>query len=343
MVHGAATGLERRFEHLIGDYFGPGGVETRPGEDGLRHRRGHRHAAREGMTRVLRLCGVTVLVWALLAAAAGSVVASPYPLGESSVTPAPGSELDVPPKGLPVSFTTPGPAQLLFATVEISSQNALDPDGTLADDRRIGFGLLFARGSSGLTFSGNSIWSKSVPGMYYFQFSGLKVTGLSGRNARCPAGEPTCLYTSQVYSVMIPEPPPASTGWISGRNFAYLSANQARTIVRRAIRREAGRKPRNLRYRCHRRTDATFACKASWSDRKYAWAVRVTVKARASHYVYSARGSRASLSCLKRTSLRRCAVDVHWPTRPLARASASAVGSAPSSGRPQRPVGKRRW
>src|SRR5215211_3202840 len=243
MVHGAATGLERRFEHLIGDYFGPGGVETRPGEDGLRHRRGHRHAAREGMTRVLRLCGVTVLVWALLAAAAGSVVASPYPLGESSVTPAPGSELDVPPKGLPVSFT-----------------------------------------------------------------------------------------------------PPASTGWISGRTrFAYLSASQARAIVRRAIRREAGRERRNLRYRCGRKTRSTFVCDSSWSDRKYAWAVRVTVKARANHYVYSARGSRASLSCLKRTSLRRCAVDVHWPTRPLARASASAVGSAPSSGRPQRPVGKRPW
>jgi hypothetical protein len=31
MVHGAATGLERRFEHFIGDYLGPGRVETRPG------------------------------------------------------------------------------------------------------------------------------------------------------------------------------------------------------------------------------------------------------------------------------------------------------------------------
>ena len=31
MVHGAATRLERRFEHFIGGYFGPGGVETRRG------------------------------------------------------------------------------------------------------------------------------------------------------------------------------------------------------------------------------------------------------------------------------------------------------------------------
>jgi FkbM family methyltransferase len=30
-VHGTATALERRFEHFIGDYFRPGGVEIRPG------------------------------------------------------------------------------------------------------------------------------------------------------------------------------------------------------------------------------------------------------------------------------------------------------------------------
>jgi FkbM family methyltransferase len=30
-VHGAATALERRFEHFIGDYFGPDGVQIHPG------------------------------------------------------------------------------------------------------------------------------------------------------------------------------------------------------------------------------------------------------------------------------------------------------------------------
>jgi hypothetical protein len=65
--------------------------ERRP--HGFRRRREHRRAAREGTSRGLRLCGVTVLVCALLAGAAGSVVASPYPLGESSVTPTPGSAL----------------------------------------------------------------------------------------------------------------------------------------------------------------------------------------------------------------------------------------------------------
>jgi hypothetical protein len=311
-------------------------------EQRLQRARETPHAARERIGTRLRVCGLTLLLCALLAAAAGSVVASPYPLGESSVTPAPGSALEVPPKGLPVSFTTPTPLQLVFAMVEISPRYILDPDGTLADGRRVGFGLLFAHGSGGLTYSGTSVWTNRQPGTYYVQFSGVKASALSSRSAKCPGGEPTCLHASGVYSVTIPEPPPASTGWIPGRTrSAYLSARQARAIVRRAIRREAGREPRNLRYRCHRRTDATFACKASWSDRKYAWAVRVTVKARANHYVYSARGSRASLSCLKRTSLRRCAVDVHWPTRPLAQATASAVGSAPSSGRPQRPVGNR--
>jgi hypothetical protein len=282
-----------------------------------------RHAAREGISRSLRLCGVTVLVWALLAAAAGSVVASPYPLGESGVTPAPGSALKVTSKGVPVSFTTPEPAQLLFAMVEISSQNSLGPDGTLADDRRIGFGLLFSRGSSGLTFAGRSLWSKSVPGTYYFQFSGPKVTGLSARDTRCPGGETTCLYASQVYGVTIPEPPRGSTGWIPGltrARSAYLSATQARGIVRRAIRREAGRSPRNLEYRCGRKARTTFVCESSWSERKHVWIMRVTVKARGNRYVYSARGRRASRSCLERAPARRCVSEVRWPPRRLRRA-----------------------
>jgi hypothetical protein len=115
----------------------------------------------------------------------------------------------------------------------------------------MGFGLLVARGSGGLTFSGTSLWSKSVPGRYYFQFSGTKVSGPSGRNARCPGGESTCLYASQVYSVTVPQPSPVFTGWVPAptrARSAYLSARQARRIVRRAIRREAGRKPRNLEY-----------------------------------------------------------------------------------------------
>ena len=31
MVHGAATRLERRFEHFIGEYFRQDGVDVRPG------------------------------------------------------------------------------------------------------------------------------------------------------------------------------------------------------------------------------------------------------------------------------------------------------------------------
>jgi hypothetical protein len=231
---------------------------------------------------------------------------------------------------VPVSFTVPEPAQVWFVMVEISSQNILGPDGTLADNGLIGFGLLFAHGSGGLTFSGRSLWSTSAPGTYFFQFSGTKVAGLSGRNARCPGGEPTCLYASQVYSVTIPNPS-ASTGWVPGLTrvrSAYLSARQARRIVRRAIRREADRRPRNLEYRCRRKTRATFVCESSWSDSKYVWAMSVTVKTRRNRYVYSARGRRASRLCLERASAMHCAREVRWPTRRLPRSRYSAAGSA---------------
>jgi hypothetical protein len=287
-------------------------------------------AARQGKSRRSGVCAVTLLLWAVLATAAGSAVASPYPLGESSVTPAPGSAIQVTPKGVPVSFTTPVPAQLFFAMAEISSQNALGPDGTLADERRVGFGLLFAHGSGGLRFSGMSQWTSTAPGTYYVQFSGTKVAGLSGRNAKCPGGEPTCLYASQVYSVTIPKPRRPSTRWIPARTRArsHLSARQARRIVRRAIRRETGRKPRNLVYRCGRKTRAAFVCESSWFDRKYFWTVRVTVGARGKHYVYSARGRRAPRSCLERTSMRRCATKVRWPTQRLPRATNPAAGGS---------------
>jgi hypothetical protein len=143
------------------------------------------------------------------------------------------------------------------------------------------------------------------------------------RDRRCPGGETTCLYASQVYSVTIPEPPRGSTGWIPGltrARSAYLSATQARGIVRRAIRREAGRSTRNLEYRCGRKARTTFVCESSWSERKHVWVMRVTVKARGNRYVYSARGRRASRSCLERAPARRCVSEVRWPPRRLRRA-----------------------
>jgi hypothetical protein len=253
-------------------------------------------------------------------ARARSAAASPYPLGETSVTPAPDSAIQVIPKtGVPVSFTVPAPAQLLFATVEFSSQSVIGPDGTLADESRVAFGLLFAHGSGGLTYSGTSKWLNNAPGTYYFQFSGTKVAGLS---VTCPGGESTCLYASQIYRVRIPEPKRPSTRWIRPRRrSAPLSARHARSIVRRAIRRETGRKPHDLVSRCSRKTRTRFVCKSSWSDPRYVWDMSVTVKRRGKRYLYSARGHRASRSCLDRASMRRCATQVRWPPRRLGRVS----------------------
>jgi hypothetical protein len=74
----------------------------------------------------------TFTVTVLLAAFTVPAGASPYPLAESGVTPTPGSRVDL------------GPQLVKEMLVSSSTPKLLDPDGTLANSRSAGSGLLFA-------------------------------------------------------------------------------------------------------------------------------------------------------------------------------------------------------
>lgn len=279
----------------------------------------------------MRLACLSFVVSAALALGGPPAIAAGYPLNVASITPAPGqlTSMNIPIYGTgsqEIEVVIPDrPGLTTGLTVEIASANVAGQDGTLADDYRVAgtYGGLTPRDSNPAAYRGSvssSAWSN--PGTYYLQLSAR------GYYPSCPGGptESSCIYISPVYTytVVSPAPPaapaptaPAGTSGVSSTPEAipspFLSLSETRSTIRRIIRSRARRQPQNLKYGCSREDDATFTCNSSWYDSRNLWALTFYISADNEDVVsWNASGLKASRSCVKRRSVRRCARRVSW-------------------------------
>ncbi len=214
--------------------------------------------------------------------------------------------------------TSSPPATVPFLVLEVSRQNIPGQDGTLADDFRVDYELLYRSDAYPTQFrartSPASPWL-AQPGTYYWQASYSNYT--TGCNP--------CVYVTPVRSIQItprPQPPqPQPVPTVPTQQPSpdlMMRTSDAQYYVRTMIRRKTGRSPRGLRYRCARLTSRSFRCRPSWYDSRYAFAGTAVFR----HFLGSDRevyasvsfsGLRASRSCVRRHgSVERCARRVRW-------------------------------
>jgi hypothetical protein len=275
---------------------------------------------------------LVVLLLALVALTApAAAAAAPYPLNVTAITPAAGNltALNVPAFGagsqaFEVTTDLPGLSAL---TVEVATQNVPGQDGTLADDYAVPltYGYMSARDSNPAVYTGSvtsSAWSR--PGTYYVQVHGTRYSG-------CPGGtsEYTCLYASSVYTYTVvappaapvvtapaarPAPTPAATPVPAADDTpsTFMSLLDAKSYVKPIIRRQTSHSPAHLKYGCQRVGSDEFGCGSSWYDARNIWAVTFDLVDTGNEISWSGSGLRATRSCLKRHSVKRCAKKVEW-------------------------------
>lgn len=159
------------------------------------------------------------------------------------------------------------PAQ---AVMEVSPEQTLGQDGTLADDKLVSFGVLYARDSDPSRFAGSvSAGAFLYPGTYYFQYSTNVPNQLPER------------YLSPIFSftVVAPTPPQPATTPTSP---TVPSSPSYRLSRRRAIskaKRYVGRRLKGKRARasCSRLNASRLECRVRYARGKRKSAVTVAV------------------------------------------------------------------
>lgn len=108
------------------------------------------------------------------------------------------------------------PAGVAGMSFEISAEQTLGQDGTLADDKRVGLGTLTRRDSDPSKWFGT--YSTSAfrnPGRtYYFQYVATVVDSPLNKPNICPGAATyvvTCTVASAIFSLRVEQPPPAVT------------------------------------------------------------------------------------------------------------------------------------
>lgn len=198
--------------------------------------------------------------------------------------------------------------------IELASEPTLGQDGTLANDKQIGFGLLYKRDSDPTKWFGSySTLLYRTPGTYYFQYSVLVLQSISDTSQSCPGvpiGNPAlCTYISPVMSFQVVAPPqPACSDGVDNDgdgqvdlqdwgctdvndNFEQLDAAgplltvaDAKEYARRKLRQRFGT---NFSSRtgyaitCGRTLRRQMICQTKWTvgSRRYRGPVRVTLTA----------------------------------------------------------------
>jgi hypothetical protein len=99
--------------------------------------------------------------------------------------------------------------------VEITAENVPGQDGTLADDKVVSLGVLYARDSDPLQWTGSiSAGAFLRPGTYYLQFSASVLDSYNDDVTYCsnvtPGSVGLCLYVSPVFTFTIAAPPAAT-------------------------------------------------------------------------------------------------------------------------------------
>ena len=198
--------------------------------------------------------------------------------------------------------------------VEITNQNILGQDGTLAND------FQYLAGSATL-YRGDadpSSWTGSTPalflrqpGTYFFQFQAV------GTSQECGTTNAGCTLASPVFSFRTEalRPSPAAQPAPAPPSEAFVwKVADARVAVRRVIKHMTRRTPSGLSRSCSRTSKVRVRCRASWYDTRWVWggSFRLTIDASTLDIVYSFKGVRASRKCLKTGSVKRCGRNVSF-------------------------------
>ncbi len=245
---------------------------------------------------------LTILGALVFAGASAPVSAAAEGLPTSLVSPADGTIVEtgttLPP------FETRTDLDVYGGTlyVEISTQNVLAQDGTLANDYRVGSLELFESDASPGTYrnlpSATPPQWLATPGTYYWMAFGLK-DGI--------------LYRTPVFTLEVRAPAePAADS---------LSRREALAVIPRIIGAETGRRPYRLGRRCSRLDEVTFECRIAWQTtrklrrRTRVYAGDLTIQAQDASLAYAFDGTTATWGCLKRRSLGWCGRPVRWSDR----------------------------
>jgi hypothetical protein len=277
---------------------------------------------------------------ALLLAPAAQAV-DPLPL--KSATPADGAIIPpTPTGGIPWQITITGPPPDANVSVTVTNSPATAPDGvTLSDENRVDFFFLSestttAGGYSGRSDPGPNAWSADAA-TYYWQVRATWTDELSVFHAAA----------SKIESLVIGTPPPAGspTGAppsapgqappSSTRTTLAMSSLDATFYVRAVIRQRTSRQPRNLRYRCARRSSRSFRCRPSWRDSRNFYSATVTFTHARTGQRIVARGTfsgrRASRRCARSRTVASCGRRFRWHTVTAARPVGARRASRASS------------
>lgn len=271
---------------------------------------------------VRRLAWILAIGSAALAAAAANAAADPLSITSST----PPDAAVIPPQSsfssIPFTVETNVPGLAGGVVIELATRNVPGRDGTLADDFVIGRGYLRESDAYPGTYRGNVLVTQAMPaGNYYWQASGTTyqltppygtiryISAPVALNVASPPPEepPAPAPTPPPTPAPAPAPSPAEPP-------LQLTLREATTLVPRLIRRETRRSPipGTLTTRCHRRTTTAFVCSPSWADRSFVYAGTLRILETIDSYRYSFRGVRARISCLRRRSVRACAMRVEW-------------------------------
>ncbi len=202
--------------------------------------------------------------------------------------------------------TQPG---LTSVGIRVSTSPAVGADGmTLSDLDQAGFFELYESATNPGVYTGPAANSwLSQPGTYYWQIqAGDLQSGVDP-----VTGFPTSTFSqlvSPIYTLTVsaPAPPPPTT--------PTFSRAQAAGVVPAAIRQATGRRPSNLHVSCQQAAALAFGCNVSWRDPVSVWAGKMSVTYDAANQQadYSFSGLRATLACVRRKSVKRCARHVSF-------------------------------
>jgi hypothetical protein len=263
--------------------------------------------ATSGMIAALLVSGVL---------ASASLAAEPLPI--TSTSPADGATIPIPDGLIVFQFTTP--LDLDDAHIVVGTQ--LEQDGTLARSDEVDYFTVDVSDSDPRTYREVASYSWTQhPGTYYWQIEarrpGEPEESELGSEPRPPKID---RYLSPVYSLVIagrsavpPPQPPSAPGFTP----PILTLSESYSAVERIVKERSGDHADRLHDKCHRESQNTATCEASW-------ALSYRASAPTWQYVgdfqleartvlrFSFTGRRARYGCVRRLGVKHCATKVHW-------------------------------
>ena len=199
---------------------------------------------------------------------------------------------------------TPASAHPRELYLEITNQNILGQDGTLANDFQYmaGGAALYKSDADPSSWTGQTAALFLLrPGTYYFQFHAI------GTSQECGTADAGCTLASRVFSFRTAAPQ-ASPPPVAAPSVTKWKVADATSEVRRVIRHATKRSPSNLHRACSRVSSLRMRCSADWYDKRWVWAgtIKLSIDSAFTDITYAFKGIRASRACLRTRSISRC-------------------------------------